>query len=154
MVPVRASLEVDRPAEQGPQTNGDFFMLRRITTALAAGALLAGIGLASSGTASAAPAGGPWVGCPYGAVCIYGQDANPWGSPHPTDVYYSYGAHNLSGKYGHHYIVNNQYNGASVSLCSGYNGVGCHPQLPAQNAQTYDLTPVNSITLNRDPILG
>lgn len=47
------------------------------------------------------------------------------GDPHPTNVYWSYGAHNLSNQHGDHYVFNNQYGGASMSLCTGYNGVGC-----------------------------
>jgi hypothetical protein len=101
-----------------------------------------------SGAAQAKPADGAWQGCPYGAVCIYGQNVNPWANPHPTNVYWSYGAHNLSNQYGEHYIINNQSGIASVSLCTGYNGVGCHFFLDAQYAESANLTPYNSITLN------
>jgi hypothetical protein len=104
--------------------------------------------MAMSGVAQAKPADGDYQGCPYGAVCIYGRDVNPWADPHPTNVYWSYGAHNLSNQYGDHWIVNNQYGGASMSTCTGYNGVGCHVALEAQYSQHFDLTPINSITLN------
>ncbi len=47
-------------------------------------------------------------------------------------MYWSYGAHNLSNQYGDHYVFDNQYGGASMSLCTGYNGVGCHVALEVQ----------------------
>ncbi|MFF1255533.1 MULTISPECIES: hypothetical protein [unclassified Streptomyces] len=62
------------------------------------------------------------AGVPLRAVCVYGQNVSPWADPHPTGVYWSYGAHNLSGQYGNHWFVSNQYGGAGVSLCKGYNG--------------------------------
>ncbi|MET8211319.1 hypothetical protein ABZT51_35915 [Streptomyces sp. NPDC005373] len=68
---------------------------------------------------------------------------------HPTNVYWSYGAHNLSSQYGDHWFVNNLYGGASASLCKAYNGATCHPFLDAQYAESVDLTSYNSITLNR-----
>jgi hypothetical protein len=71
------------------------------------------------------------------------------GDPHPTNVYWSYGAHNLSNQYGDHYVFNNQYGGASMSLCTGYNGVGCHVALEVQEIGSFNLTHYNSVTLNR-----
>ncbi|MFD8309119.1 hypothetical protein ACFV29_43440 [Streptomyces sp. NPDC059690] len=38
--------------------------------------------------------------------------------------------------------------GASISTCTGYNGVGCHVALEAQYAQLFDLPPINSTTLD------
>ncbi|AYV31608.1 hypothetical protein HET69_10855 [Streptomyces sp. CJ_13] len=101
---------------------------------------------ALSGTAGAQPAD-VWAGCPDGAVCIYPQDQNP--AVKPSNIYYSYGAHNLSNQFGRHWVLNNQYGGASASLCTGSGGRGCGNPI-AQGTGVYaDLTPINSITLNR-----
>ncbi len=106
--------------------------------------------VAMGGAAQAAPATNTTqYGCPSGAVCIYGQGVYPPDNPHPTNVYYSYGAHNLSNQIGAHYVLNNQYGGASTSLCTNYGGTGCVYTLPQDGAVYYDLTPINSITLNR-----
>lgn len=87
-----------------------------------------------------------WDGCPAGAVCIYPQDAP---ATAPTDVFWSYGAHNLSNEVGWHWVLNNQTGGAHAHLCSGYNGVGCGYDIAAQAGVHADLTPVDSITLDR-----
>jgi hypothetical protein len=104
--------------------------------------------VALSGSAEAKPAD-TWDGCPYGAVCIYGQGVEPRDNPNPTNVYYSYGAHNLSNQVGNHWVYNNQYGGASVSLCKGYGGTNCTETIPEGTAVYRDLTPINSIKLNR-----
>lgn len=85
-------------------------------------------------------------GCPYGAVCIYPQNAG-WNGGHPSHFYYSYGAHNLSNMVGMHRIYNNQSGGATMRTCTGYNGTGCQGYLPANNYIDKDMTPINSITL-------
>ncbi len=121
----------------------------KILRGVAALATAATAVVAMCGAAQARPAEGDWNGCPYGAVCIWGQDRNPYLDPHPTNVYWSYGAHNLSNQYGDHYVFNNQYGGAGMSLCTGYNGVGCHVALEGQEIGSFNLTPYNSLTLNR-----
>ncbi|CAM5538342.1 MULTISPECIES: hypothetical protein [Streptomyces] len=123
--------------------------MNKISRGLAVAVTAAASVVALSGAAQARPAAGDWNGCPYGAVCIWGQDRNPYLDPHPTNVYWSYGAHNLSNQYGDHYVFNNQYGGASMSLCTGYNGVGCHLALAEQEIGSFNLTPYNSVTLNR-----
>ncbi|MFF5301689.1 MULTISPECIES: hypothetical protein [unclassified Streptomyces] len=106
--------------------------------------------VAMSGAAQAKPAGGvPWDGCPSGAVCIYGEGVVPKDNPHPTDVYYSYGAHNLSNQFGQHWILNNQTGGASVTLCNGSNGTNCTDTIAQDNGLLRNFTPINSIVLNR-----
>ncbi|NUS12241.1 MAG: hypothetical protein HOY69_12720 [Streptomyces sp.] len=119
--------------------------MRRITKAITALAFAAGVA-ASAGVADARPAGDSWDGCPSGAVCVYAQDAD---AVTPTDVYWSYGAHNLSNQTGWHWVLNNQTGGAHAHLCQGYNGADCTYDIAAQNGVRADLTPVNSITLNR-----
>jgi hypothetical protein len=109
-----------------------------------------------TGLAAPAQAVDSYFGCPAGAVCIYAQDAAvEWAAPNPsriTNVYYSYGAHNLSNKIGLHWLVNNQTpNGsnASVETCTGYNGVGCTKALFPQGSLQLNFTPINSIVLDR-----
>lgn len=124
--------------------------MRKMMSAFAALATAATAVVAMSGAAQAAPASNSTVwGCPSGAVCIYGQGVDPVANPHPTNVYYSYGAHNLSNQVGYHIVLNNQYGGASASLCNNYGGSGCVWNIPQDYYVYYDLTPINSITLNR-----
>jgi hypothetical protein len=94
-----------------------------------------------------AAAAGPAHGCPYGAVCLYPQNAG-WNGDRPSATYWSYGAHNLSHQYGTHRIYNHQYGGARVEACYGYNGRGGGTLLLGAGVATdYDLTPVNSLVL-------
>jgi hypothetical protein len=119
--------------------------MRRITYAAAALALTtAALTTLSAGSAAA---DGSWAGCPSGAVCIYPQDQNPAAAP--SDVFWSYGAHNLSGQYGNHWVLNNQTGGAHAHLCRGSGGADCVYDIAAQNGVWYDLGPINSITLDR-----
>lgn len=122
--------------------------MRCLGKLMAALPLIAGAALFSA--APNASAAGTYKGCPYGAVCIYPQNAG-WNGGHPErgGVYFSYGAHNLSNQFGNHYVFNNQYGGASVTLNKGYNGRSPYFDI---NQFTYcpcNLTPTNSITLIR-----
>lgn len=123
--------------------------MRRIMRGAAALAI-AGAALMATGTGSAHASDQSWYGCPGGAVCIYGQNAD-YIDGHPTNIYYSYGAHNLSGQLGYHFVMNNQYGGgnATAFLCTGYNGVGWFDTVPMDVIGWNDLTPINSIVLNR-----
>ncbi|MFB7911466.1 hypothetical protein ACFC1T_34050 [Kitasatospora sp. NPDC056076] len=121
--------------------------MRRITRTLTAVAITAAA-LTAVGTGGAGAAvTGDWAGCPSGAVCVYPQDQNPAVSP--SAVYWSYGAHNLSGQYGNHWVLNNQTGGAHAHLCKSSGGGNCVYDIPAQNGVYYDLGPINSITLDR-----
>ncbi|MFE6838118.1 hypothetical protein ACFVFI_25215 [Streptomyces sp. NPDC057705] len=102
--------------------------------------------LALSGSVEAKPVDA-WAGCPEGAVCIYPQNQNP--AVKPTHVFYSYGAHNLNNQFGNHWVLNNQYGGATANLCTGSNGAGCGGPIAAKTGVYADLTPINSIRLNR-----
>ncbi|WP_046780690.1 hypothetical protein [Streptomyces yangpuensis] len=102
--------------------------------------------VALSGSVEAKPVD-TWAGCPDGAVCIYPQNENP--AVRPTHVFYRYGAHNLSNQFGKHWVLNNQYGGATANLCTGSNGAGCGSPIAAKTGVYADLTPVNSIRLNR-----
>ncbi|MER6999337.1 hypothetical protein [Streptomyces sp. NPDC000410] len=101
--------------------------------------------LAFGGAAEAKPA--DWAGCPDGAVCIYPQDQDP--AQKPSDIFYSYGAHNLSNQFGNHWVLNNQTGGATAALCTGSGGSGCGERIAADTGVYADLTPINSITLYR-----
>jgi hypothetical protein len=122
--------------------------MRRIMRGAAALAI-AGAALTAVGTGSAHATDKPAYGCPGGAVCIYAQGAD-YKAGHPTNIYYSYGAHNLSNQVGDHYVMNNQYGGnATLDLCLSYNGVDCPYTLGQDVTFKYNLTPINSIVLNR-----
>ncbi|MET8584248.1 hypothetical protein ABZX39_25710 [Streptomyces collinus] len=124
--------------------------MRKMSRAAAAFATAATAVVVMSGAAQAAPAGSSTVyGCQSGNVCIWAQGVNPVDNPHPTNQYTTYGAHNLSNQFGYHWVLNNQYGGASASLCKNFGGTNCVVTL-AQDQWTYeDLTPINSVTLNR-----
>lgn len=103
--------------------------------------------LIPAGWALPAAAAGAAHGCPYGAVCIYAQNAG-WNGNRPSLTYWSYGPHNLSNQFGNHRIFNNQYGGALVEACFGYNGTGGGTLLLGAGFPTdYNLTPVNSVVL-------
>lgn len=88
-------------------------------------------------------------GCPSGAVCIYAE-GQPASSGTLTNTYWSYGAHNLSNQNNWHWVINNQTGGASTTLCYGYDGGNCSgPTIAAGGWKAVDLTPINSIRLNR-----
>ncbi|MEV0210461.1 hypothetical protein AB0H97_35245 [Streptomyces sp. NPDC050788] len=123
--------------------------MRRITRSAAA-LVVATAALAAVNIGSAQANDRPVYGCPGGAACIYPQNADIHTST-PTNIYYSYGAHNLSNQLGNHYVLNNQYGGANatVQLCTGYNGVNCTITIKLNEFGNYNLTPINSIVLNR-----
>ncbi|MER7640514.1 MULTISPECIES: hypothetical protein [unclassified Streptomyces] len=124
--------------------------MRKMLSAVGAFATATIAVVAMSGAAQAKPADEtPWDGCPSGAVCIYGEGVVPKDNPHPTDVYYSYGAHNLSNQFGQHWILNNQTGGATASLCNGSNGTNCTDTIAQDTGLLRNFTPINSITLNR-----
>lgn len=116
--------------------------VRRIVT------LLAVIGTALVSPVLVAPqarAAGAVHGCPSGAVCIYPQNRG-WNGDRPGLTFWAYGPHNLSNLYGTHRVLNNQYGGAQVEACFGYNGTGRGTFLLG-TVIDYNLTPVNSLVL-------
>lgn len=123
--------------------------MRKLTRAVSALAVAAAAATAVTlGSGPAQADDGSWDGCPSGAVCIYGEGVHD-NLTTPTNVYWSYGAHNLSGQYNWHWVLNNQTGGAHAHLCLGSNGANCNYDLPADVAVWANLTPVNSITLDR-----
>ena len=113
-------------------------------TAALAGAALLSLGV-SAGTAQAAPGASTYEGCPAGYVCLY-PDAS-WNGGHPSYMWYTYGAHNLSNQFGYHRFFNNQTGGAIARNCTGYNGTGCQGIQAAGTYYDYDYTPYNSVLL-------
>ncbi|WP_043265322.1 hypothetical protein [Streptomyces sp. CT34] len=111
-------------------------------------ALVFAVGGLTTVAATGAQAATPQQGCPDGAVCIYPQNAG-WNNGHPSDVYYSFGPHNISNQTGIHRIYNNQTGNAGMRTCTGANGQGCEGRLPANNYIDKDMTPINSIVLER-----
>ncbi|MGW1561097.1 hypothetical protein ACWCQ1_31865 [Streptomyces sp. NPDC002144] len=116
----------------------------------AAALAVATAAVAAIGTSSANASDRTVYGCPGGAVCIYPRDADIHNST-PTNIYYSYGAHNLSNQFGNHYVLNNQYGSANATaqLCNGYNGADCVITIGLNEFGVYNLTPINSVVLNR-----
>ncbi|AJP00715.1 hypothetical protein TU94_03635 [Streptomyces cyaneogriseus subsp. noncyanogenus] len=112
--------------------------MRKTATITAALALAAGGGLAMAPSATAATA------CPSGAVCIRETD----GSILSKNIFYSYGAHNLSNVTGYRVIVNSQTGGAGFQVCYEYNGGRCSSVVRGTGEYApYDMTPINSVVL-------
>jgi hypothetical protein len=119
----------------------------RISRIVVTGATVIAVSL--GGMVAATPASAATQGCPSGAVCIYPQNAG-WNGGHPSLIYFTYGAHNLSNQVGTHRFFNNQTGGASAYGCSGYNGTGQDlfgNDAPGWSDQNF--TPVNSVVLNQ-----
>jgi hypothetical protein len=112
--------------------------MRRIAMTVAGLSLVAGAVLATAPGAQAATA------CPSGAVCI--RETN--GSILNKNIFYSYGAHNLSNVTGVRVVVNSQTGGAGFQECLGYNGTNCSPVYRATGDYApIDYTPINSLVL-------
>ncbi|MBB1261934.1 hypothetical protein [Streptomyces alkaliterrae] len=110
-----------------------------VTLAVATGVVLA------TGTPAAQAA--TVKGCASGYVCMY-QSHEDYQNGKPSHRWYTYGAHNLSNQFGRKYIANNQYGGAKVQLCNGYNGTNCSRSIILPDTHVYiDITPINSVKL-------
>lgn len=114
----------------------------------AAALALAAAAVTTLGVTGASADDTPWAGCPSGAVCIYAQNVKD-GISTPTDVFWSYGAHNLSNQVGMHWVLNNQTGGAHAHLCRGYDGTDCTKDILQDTGVYTDLTPIDSVTLDR-----
>ena len=124
-------------------------MRRSLKAVLGASAASAAVATTMLTGAGAAHAASDLYGCPSGAVCVYQQD-QPASSSTLTNTYYSYGAHNFVNQVGYHWVINNQTDGASTTLCYGYNGGDCTgATIAAGGWRAENLTPFNSIRLNR-----
>jgi hypothetical protein len=124
--------------------------MRKIAmTAVGIAAAVIGTGVALAPTASAATqaaeaTAGTTATCPSGAVCL----REPNGSILSKNIWYSYGAHNLSNVTGTKVLINSQTGGAGFAICKGYNGTNCYPvHRWTGPSAPYDFTPINSIVL-------
>ncbi|MER0449601.1 hypothetical protein ABR738_34505 [Streptomyces sp. Edi4] len=114
--------------------------MRKIMTTAAALSLAVGAGFAVAPNAQAA------TPCPSGAFCI--RETN--GDILSRNIFYSYGAHNLSNVTGNRVLVNSQTGGAGFEVCWGYNGVSCSGvSRDTGEYDPYDMTPINSVVLVR-----
>jgi hypothetical protein len=140
---VSTSKTCTRPASEIYQGE----IMRKLIRGVAALATTAAAVVAFTSAAEARPAD-DWAGCPDGAVCIYPEGQDPLTTP--SDVFTTYGAHNLNNQFGNHWVLNNQTGGATANLCKGSDGAGdCGDPIAAGTGVNADLTPINSITLNR-----
>ncbi|MCM2424960.1 hypothetical protein [Streptomyces sp. RKAG337] len=122
-------------------------MRKKLAAQVAATTLLAGLVTVGMGATSAQASGSTVHGCASGNVCIYPQDAG-WNNDQPSYQFASRGAHNLSGQEGYHYVFNNQTEGWTAHLMTGYNGTGTNALTISQDwAANWNLSPINSITL-------
>ncbi|MEI7032369.1 hypothetical protein [Streptomyces pratensis] len=110
-----------------------------------AGAVLTTGAGAQAGSADAQDAQDTYAGCRSGYVCIY--PGASWNGNRPEATYYRYGVYNLRNQTGVHRVFNNQTQGATVQLCTGYDGVGCGAKMPTWTYWDVNLTPINSIRL-------
>ncbi len=106
-------------------------------------AAVIGTGAALAPTANAATTG-TTASCPSGAVCL----REPNGSILSKNIWYSYGAHNLSNVIGTKVLINNQTGGAGFAICYGYNGTQCNPvHRWTGPSEPFDFTKINSVVL-------
>lgn len=140
---------------QSPAEDEDRFMFHRRLKMLLVVVFATASLVASNGTAAATSTTDPEVkdhGCPSGFVCIY-PEGQPYTEGDPEAMFQSYGHHNLSGQYGTHDVMNNQWadegEEAPAFLNSGYDGGGEVIREIGHGGQVtrVSLTPVNSITL-------
>lgn len=88
-------------------------------------------------------------GCPSGDVCIYPSAGWNGGHPEPGGAFLRYACYPLHSQIGVHRVLNNQTGGAKVLFCKGTNCTGCFTGLNANVYSDIDLTPVNSILLEK-----
>lgn len=124
------------------------FVRAAVTLMFTAGAVLAtgaGAQAGASDTRDAMDAQDTYAGCRSGYVCIY--PGASWNGNRPEATYFRYGVYNLNNQTGTHRVFNNQTDGATVQLCTGYDGVGCGAKMPTWTYWDVNLTPINSIKL-------
>ncbi|MER7730955.1 hypothetical protein ABTX80_08730 [Streptomyces erythrochromogenes] len=115
------------------------------------GVMALGTGVLAATPAHAAPRP-PIHGCNSGEVCIYPTDANgnaTWNGDRPSNRYTRWGGHALYDQYNWHYVVNNQTDRWTASLCRDSAGYTCENyRIPPGVTYLVDLTPFNSIRLD------
>lgn len=92
------------------------------------------------------------AGCPRGYVCLYERNAS-LSKGNLDKKWYSYGVYNLHSVYGRHWILNNQYGGAYVSLYTKSNGrgkcFGFNAKSGSPAALRPNFTPIDSIRVSK-----
>jgi hypothetical protein len=118
---------------------------RRVAVTATAAAVLAVTGLVMPATPAHASTS-TVHGCPAGYVCIYPENAG-WNGDRPELKYVRYGTYNLSNQFGTHRVLNNQYDGALLHLCTLYNGYArdYFVTYPQDAWKDEYMTPINSI---------
>ena len=112
------------------------------------------IGLVPLTVSSPAQAASKTVaGCPRGYVCLYERGESLTKS-HLQKKWFNYGVKNLHHVYGRHWIMNNQWGGAYVTLYTKPNGHGkCYTLKGGKSGSpTVDrrnFTPIDSIRLSK-----
>ncbi len=133
-------------AQASPRTHPPAPAARQALTALAGGARASRAPARTVRVIRASTSGGSIHGCPYGYACMY--TTSGFSKNAPEHEYFYYGCYGLTGEIGTRYMVNNQSGGATVS---GYYHYGCTSKawtLPPPFISEYDITPINSISLN------
>ena len=91
-------------------------------------------------------------GCPRGYVCLYERNAS-LAKGNLQKKWFNYGVKNLHRVYGRHYIMNNQWGGAYVTLYTKPNGRGkCYGFKAKKNGPVVlrpNFTPIDSIRLSK-----
>ena len=124
-------------------------LMRKIGGVLAAAA----IGLAPLMVSVPAEAASKTVaGCPRGYVCLYERNAS-LSKGNLQKRWFNYGVYNLHHVYGRHWIMNNQWGGAYVTLYTKSNGRGkCYAIKAAKGSPTVyrpNFTPIDSIRVSK-----
>lgn len=92
------------------------------------------------------------AGCKRGYVCLYERDAS-LSKGNLQKKYFDYGVYNLHGVYGRHWIMNNQWSGAYVTLYTKRNAHGkCYALKASSGGPTVyrpNFTPIDSIRLSK-----
>jgi len=123
-------------------------LLQRIGGVLAAAA----IGLAPLAVSVPAQAASKTIaGCPRGYVCLYERGESRT-KGHLQKKWFDYGVYNLHHVYGRHWIMNNQWGGAYVTLYTKSNGHGKCYAIKGTKGSTSayrNFTPIDSIRLSK-----
>ncbi|MBB4951728.1 hypothetical protein F4556_007263 [Kitasatospora gansuensis] len=128
---------------------------RKIASTVAAGFMALGGGVIAAAPAHAASFA---FGCQPGYVCIYADSTlNALQNGNIIARFDRYGANNLDNINGNHWVVNNQTGGSNATavMCYNYWGGNCSGRVVDvqpdgwNTAVVVDLTPINSIWLNR-----
>lgn len=86
--------------------------------------------------------------CSQGIVCMT-YTGIPYYLGMTEHRWSQYGCKNLSDEYGQRYIINSQTDGATATLYTGFGCSGSTTTIRAGDTWNGDITPINSISLNK-----